>query len=460
MGKGNDLGNDKIFPLVLKLAVPSMLAQLVNVLYGIVDRIYIGHIPQVGALALAGVGVCGPIATLISSFSALVGLGGGPLVAMRLGEGNRDGAEAIISNCLVMLLALSAALTLGFLAFKDGLLNAFGASEALFPYANQYLTWYAAGTVFAILSVGLNQFIICQGFSTAGMLTVVIGAVINIVLDPVFIFTMNLGVAGAAMATVLSQAVSTGFVVAFLLSRRVHARLRLGGYSLRLMRRVLSFGLSPFLIIATDSVVIIALNSALQRYGGPQDGDVLITCATIMQSYMQLITMPMGGLTGGTQPVLSFNYGARKVARILQGEKCILALCVGFTALMFAVSQVAPHGFVRIFTQDEAIVSRSVWAIRVYTACIIPLAFQYTFVDGLTALGIARVAVTLSLFRKLSMLVLTLVLPAFFGAEGALFAEPIADVMGCIASTTVFRLLIGRVLDRRMQMPEDMPLYS
>ncbi len=460
MAKVNNLGEDNMKSLVLRLALPSMLAQFVNVLYGIIDRMYIGNLPQVGEVALAGVGVCGPLMTLISSFASLIGIGGSPLLAIRLGEKNQKGAEAILANCFVMLLGLSAALTAFFLALKGPLLMTFGASSVTFPYANSYMTIYTLGTVFAILSVGLNAFIICQGFSALGMLTVVIGAGMNIILDPILMFKLNMGVNGAAVATVLSQATSTLFVLWVLLGKRVPVRITFGGYSLKIMKRVVTFGFSPFIIIATDSILIIALNYVLQKYGGPSQGDMLITCSTVVQSYMQLITMPMGGITGGTQAILSYNYGAKKVDRIRQGEKYILAICVIFCAVMFAISQIAPQYFAGIFTQDPEYIKTSVWGIKVFTFCIIPLAFQYTFVDGLTALGIAKVAVSLSLFRKISFLALTLLLPAWFGATAAFFAEPAVDLIAGVTSTTVFCLLINKLLEQREQMPDDEALYS
>lgn len=460
MAKNNDLGKDKVSSLVLRLAIPSMLAQLVNVLYSIVDRMYIGNISGVGDVALAGVGVCGPVVTLISSFAALIGIGGAPLLAIRLGEKNQKGAEKILSNCFILLVGLALILTVFFLTFKGRLLMWFGASEATFPYANDYLTIYTLGTIFAILSVGLNQFIICQGFSTVGMFTVLIGAVLNSILDPVFIFVFHMGVSGAAVATVLSQMASCFFVLKFLTGKNAHVQIKLGNYSWQIMKRVLCFGFSPFIIIATDSVLIIVLNSVLQKYGGAQNGDMLITCATIVQSYMQLITMPMAGITGGTQSILSFNYGAKNIQRIKEGIKYILAMSVVFTVMMFCISQILPRFFASIFTQDTVYLNLSVWGIRVFTFGIIPLAFQYTFVDAMTALGIAKVAISLSLFRKTLFFLLILALPVYLGAEGAFFAEPAVDMIGGIVSTTVFTLLINRLLYKRAQMPDGQALYS
>lgn len=276
-----------------------------------------------------------------------------------MGEGNQSGARRILSTCFTMLCALSAVLTIIILLFKRPLLMAFGASQQTFPYADIYMTYYAAGSVFALLSVGLNQFIICQGYATVGMMTVIIGALLNIVLDPVFIFLVGMDVAGAALATVLSQAASCLFVLLFLLSRRAAIRLQPWQLDWAVVRRVLTFGLSPFIIIATDSIVIIALNSVLQRWGGPELGDRLVTCATIVLSYMQLITMPMAGITGGTQPILSFNYGAKQVKRIGEGEKHILLMSVAFTGVMFLLSHVASHYFVRIFTQDPELIRQA-----------------------------------------------------------------------------------------------------
>ena len=458
--KRNDLGRDPIGQLVLRLAVPSMLAQFVSVLYSIVDRMYIGNIPEIGDTALAGVGVCGPIVTLINSFALLIGIGGAPLAAIRMGEKNLEGAKQILANCFLMLLGIAAFLTAFFLCLKDPLLMTFGASEATFGYAEQYLTICVSGTVFAIMATGLNQFIICQGFSGMAMISVMIGAATNIALDPVFIFVFGMGVRGAAIATVLSQMASFLFVVGFLKSSRAVLRLSFGGYSFRIMRRVLTFGFSPFIICATDSILIIAMNSVLQRYGGPENGDAFITCATVVQSYMQLITMPMAGITGGTQPILSFNYGAGNTARIRKAFWRIIFLCAGFTTVMFCISQTCSSLFVGLFTKDTSLTGLSVWGIRTFTLGIIPLAFQYEIVDGFTALGIARIAATLSLTRKILYLILTLVLPIFFSAPGAFYAEPAVDIFCGILATVTFLLNFNTLMRRRDEMPEGQTLYG
>jgi putative MATE family efflux protein len=455
----NNLGKDDIKKLVRRLAFPSMVAQFVNVLYGIVDRMFIGNIEGIGEAALAGAGICAPIVTLISSFASLVGIGGAPILSMRLGEKNRKGASDILANCFMMLVILSLVLTVLVLIFKEKLLMWFGASSVTFTYANEYLTVYVFGSVFAVLAAGLNQFIICQGFSKIGMLTVLIGAALNIILDPVFIFLFDMGVRGAAIATVISQIASCIFAVCFLFSGRVPVKITFEGYSAKIVKRVLSFGMSPFIIIATDSILIIALNAVLHRFGGA-DGDMYITCVTIVQSYMQLITMPMGGITGGTQAVLSYNYGAKNTDRIKQGERYILKITVIFTIIMFLISRLMPLYFVSLFTKEPEYIKMSIWGIKVFTFGIIPLAFQYTLVDGLTALGVAKVAVSLSLFRKISFLVLTVVLPVFFGARGAFFAEPVVDIVAGMVSTTVFLFIINKLLKRREEMPDGESLYS
>ncbi|MEG3006185.1 MAG: MATE family efflux transporter, partial [Oscillospiraceae bacterium] len=283
MKHANDLGKDKVSSLVLRLAIPSMLSQLVNVLYGIIDRMFIGHIPIIGNLALAGVGVCGPIVTLLSSFGTLVGIGGSIMMAMKMGEGKKEDAKDILSNSFLMLVIFSTVLTAFFLLTKRYMINWFGGSPLTYEYANTYLTIYTIGTFFALLAIGLNYFITCQGFALIGMMTVFVGAISNIILDAVFIFVFKLGVAGAAWATVISQFISCICALIFLFGKRVPIKITFANYKFSIIKKILSIGLSPFIIIATDSVIIIAMNSVLQKYGGSQ-GDVLISAATILQS--------------------------------------------------------------------------------------------------------------------------------------------------------------------------------
>ncbi len=449
MKKTNDLGKDKISSLVYKLAIPTMIAQLVNVLYSIIDRMYIGNIPEIGDIALAGVGVCGPIVTLLSSFGTLVGLGGSILMAMKMGEQKKKEAEQILSNSFLMLLIVSGALTFIFLLSKDFLLYQFGASDITFPYANTYMTIYTIGTFFALLSIGLNYFITCQGYSMVSMTTVLIGAISNIILDSVFVFVLHMGVAGAAIATVIAQLFSCLFALTFLFRKQVPIRITFGGYSMAIVKKIISIGLSPFIILATDSIIIIIMNAVLQYYGGKSEGDLLISAATIVQSYMLLITGPMIGITGGTQAIISYNYGAARADRIKQAERLILTLCIVFTSIMFLVSRSIPQYFVKIFTTDTSLSQTSVWGIKVFTLGIIPLSFQYALVDGLTALGRTKTALALSLFRKSSFVVYTLLLPALFTAKSVFYAEPLCDTVSAIITTTVFLKVFSKHLDAR-----------
>lgn len=438
MKKTNDFGRDSIPLLVLKISIPFMFAQFVNVLYSIVDRIYVGNIPVTGADALAGVGVCAPVVTLLSSFGTLFGIGGSVLFSVRLGAEDKKNARKILANSFSYLIIVSLALTLIFLVTKDQLLNWFGASEVTFSYADAYMTIYTAGTFFALLGTGMNYFITAQGFPLLGMTTTLIGAVVNIVLDPVFIFLFDMGVAGAAVATVLAQMCSCAFVLCTLRRKRMPVPLAIVRPDRDTGKRIVKIGFSPFLILASDSIIIIALNAVLQYYGGPEYGDTLITAATIVQSYMLLITSPMLGITGGSQPLISYNYGANQPARIRKTVFWVLMLCICFTTLMFLLSRIMPEIFVRIFTSDAEYRELAVWGIRVFTMMIIPLSFQYVFVDSLTALGMTGISLILSLFRKGLYLASTCALPVFFAASSAFYAEPIADGTAAVLSTVVF----------------------
>ena len=444
-----DLGKDPVSSLVLRLAIPAMIAQFVNVLYSIIDRMYIGHIPGTGALALAGVGVCGPIVTLLSSFGTLVGSGGSILLGIRMGEGNLPKARQILSNSFLMLCGFSVILTTGFLFMKDHLLIWFGASEITFPYADTYMTIYTAGTFFALMAAGLNYFINCQGFPVAGMMTVLIGAVSNIILDPVFIFLFHMDVAGAAIATVISQMASCAFALLFLFSKKVHVRISFGNYSRKLMLNILYLGMSPFLILATDSILLIVMNTVLQKYGGPEQGDMLITCATIVQSYMLLITSPMIGISGGTQAIISYNYGARQTERVKKNSTYKPEADASVYYIHVYPFPFIPGTFVRLFTSSQEYMDFSVWGIRVFTMMIIPLSFQYVFVDALTALERTKTALFLSILRKLLYVAGTITLPLFFQASAAFYAEPLSDAVSAVISSGAFLLIIDRHLKKR-----------
>ena len=445
----NDLGKDSIWSLVIRLAIPAMIAQLVNVLYSIVDRMYIGNIKEIGDIALAGVGVCGPIVTLLSSFGTLIGIGGSILVAMKLGEKKQKEASQIFANSFCMLVVCSAVLTIVFMLMKGQLLRWFGASDATFVYANTYMTIYTLGTFFAIMALGLNYFITCQGYATIAMATVVVGAISNILLDPIFIFALRLDVAGAAIATVISQMVSCGFALGFLMRKSLPVHLTFGGYSISIMKKIIALGLSPFLILATDSIILIVMNTVLQKYGGAAEGDLYVSCNTIIQSYFLLITGPMVGITGGTQAIISYNYGAKESGRIRKAEKCILLMCLIFTTIMTVVSRLAPQYFVRIFTDNSENIRLSIWGIRTVTLAIIPLSFQYVFVDGLTALGRTKTALSLSMLRKSMYCIFTIVLPAFLTTKGTFYAEPAADLISACISTAVFLLVFEKHLAQR-----------
>ena len=442
----NNLGSDPIRPLVWRIAFPSMLAQFVSVLYSIVDRIYISNIPLTGETALAGVGVCGPVVTMLGAFAFLVGVGGAPLMSINMGAGRPEEARRILSNSFLVLCVCAVVLTAVVFPLQRPMLMFFGASEVTYPYAEEYFSIYLCGTVFNLLSLGMNQFIISQGLAKKGMFSVVLGAALNIALDPLFIFAFDMGVAGAAVATVLSQLASCVYVLCVLFGRSVQVRIGFGGYSLKLIGRILITGISPFLIIFVDSVMIISMNAVLQSYGGAELGDRLITCATIAQSFMLVVTMPLGGISGGTQTILAFNYGAHRRDRILQAEKHIALLCVGYTALMFALARLGGGLFVRLFTTEPELAAEALDAIRICTLAVIPLGIQYAIVDGFTGMAQVKLALPLSAFRKVVYFAALFWLPAAFGARAVFYAEPVSDVLGTIASVIIYAVFIRKIL--------------
>ena len=447
MKRENDLGRDNIPGLVVRIAIPSMLAQFVSVFYSIVDRMFVGNIPGTGDLSLAGVGICGPIVTMVGAFAFLVGVGGAPLMGISLGEGRKEQASRIVGNCFLLLCAIALAVTGLALALKGPMLRLFGASTVTYPYADRYFTVYICGTVFALLSTGMNQFIISQGYARAGMLSVMVGAVLNIVLDPLFIFVFDMGVGGAALATVISQCASGAFVLYFLV-KKAAVPLVLTRPSFPVMSRVLKMGFTPFAIIAVDSVMIIAMNALLQRYGGAQ-GDALITCNTIVQSFMLVMTMPLGGISGGTQSILSYNYGACRSDRVLKAQKYIMGLCALYTFVMFVLARTASHLFASLFTSDPALNAQACRAIRICTMAAVPLGIQYAIIDGFTGMGQVQLALPLSFWRKAVYFAAIFTLPVAFGAESVFYAETISDVLGPVVSVTVYALSIRKILRRR-----------
>lgn len=451
----NNLDSADIRGLVLRLALPSMLAQFVNVLYSIVDRMYIGNIKDTGVTALAGVGVCSPILTLISAFAFLVGAGGSPLMSIRLGERKTRDAEKVLANSFLLIVLISIVLMgISFLG-KNYLLLWFGASEATFAYADEYISVYLTGTVFALISGGLNQFIICQGYAKKAMASVLLGAAINIILDPILIFVCGMGVGGAALATVIAQFCSAVYVLHILFGKNIPIRITFGAYERRIIGRILILGLSPFLVVASDSVLIIVLNSVIQRYGGIGEGDRLLACATIVQSFMLIITMPLGGITAGTQTILGYNYGARRIDRVWKAERNILMLTLLFTTVMFVAAHTVPQYFAAMFTRNPEYIKLSVWGIQVYTLGIIPLAVQYTVVDGLSGMGLAKYAITLSMFRKCLFLICVLMIPVCFSVQNVFFAEPVSDAMSAVTSGCFFLLYLRKILQRRLREPYE-----
>lgn len=446
----NNLRSDPIRPLVLRIAIPSMLAQFVSVLYSVVDRMYIGNIAQVGSLALAGAGVCGPIVTMLSSVAFWVGVGGSPLISIRMGEGRQEEARRILANCFLLLTGLALALMGVAYATRRPALLLFGASPETLPYAMDYYSCYLTGTVFALLSTGMNQFIICQGFAKKGMQSVMLGAVLNILLDPVFIFLLDLGVKGAAIATVLSQLASCLFVLRFLFGPIPPVRITFGGYSLRTMLRVLLTGLTPFVIIAVDNVMIIALNAVLQRYGGPEQGDLLVAAATVAQSFMLVVTMPLGGITSGTASILGYNLGAGQPRRILEAQKYTLLLSLAYTTTLCLAGLLLAAPFTHIFTPDPRVSALAVTAIHIFSIGVVPLAVQYVIVDGLNGMGMMQFSLPLSFFRKAVYFAALFALPAAFGAVSTFCAETISDLIPPLVTALFYRRKLGWIREQAL----------
>lgn len=438
MKKTNDLGKGNIGKLLISLAAPAIVAQLVNVLYNIVDRIFIGRMDN-GELAMAGVGVAFPILMLISAFSALIGMGGAPLCAIKMGEKNNDEAEKIMSNSFSMLLIIAVILTTGFLIFKEPILWAFGASEATIGYALDYLSIYVLGTIFVQIALGMNSYINTQGFAKIGMMTVVIGAVINIVLDPIFIFVFDLGVKGAALATVVGQMVSALWVLKFLFGKKSILKIRKKYMvpDLKVVGSTMALGVSPFIMQSTESLVLISLNTRLSMFGG----DIAVGAMTIMSSIMQIILMPLQGLAQGAQPIVSYNYGAKQMDRVKKTFKLTLISCLSFTVIMCSLLMLFPNLFVGIFNNEPELVAITTWAIRIYFLGIFVFGAQIACQQTFLALGQAKISLFLALLRKVVLLVpLIYILPNLFQDKlmGVLVAEPIADIIATLTTVTCF----------------------
>ncbi len=444
-----DLGSDNIGKLMFTLAVPAITAQLVNMLYNIVDRIYIGHIPEIGSAALTGVGICFPIIMLIMAFSSLVAMGGAPQAAIAMGQQNNEKAERILGNCFTSLLIVAAALTAVFLVFGEPILRAFGASDNTVGYANDYLQIYVIGTVFVQIALGMNMFITTQGFAKISMLTVVIGAALNIALDPVFIFVFNMGVRGAALATIISQGVSAVWVLKFLTGRKTTLRIRKHGMRIspKIMLPVLALGVSPFIMQSTESLLSVALNTSLLKYGG----DIAVGAYTVIGSVMQIINLPMQGLFQGAQPITSYNYGAGKLDRVKKSVRLLTTTAVIYGTLFWLALMLVPQMFVGMFTGDAELTEMTVWAMRIFLAGVFAFGFQGAFQNSFLALGQAKVSLLLALLRKIVLLIpLIFIMPLFFENRlfGVFVAEPIADITAAIVTTVSFLMWARRNLNK------------
>lgn len=437
------LGTMPLGRLIFSLAIPAVVAQLINVVYNMVDRIYIGHIPGVGSQALTGLGLSLPVILLIQAFSSLVGMGGAPRASIQLGRGNREMAEKILGNSVTLLLLFALVLTVGFYICKTPLLYLFGASDATVVYAEAYLDIYLLGTLFVMAYQGLNMFISCQGFARTAMLSVLIGAVLNIALDPVFIFGLKMGIRGAALATVISQGVSAVWVVRFLLSKKTGLRIRAQNLrpDLRVTGAIAALGVSPFVMQSTESLINIVLNRGLQQYGG----DLHVGTLTILQSVMQLITIPVSGFSQGAQPIVSYNYGAGNIARVRKTFQIQLGIIVGFGFAFTGTVMLFPRFFAGLFTGDDGLLALAAEFMPVFLAGLLIFGIQMTCQSTFMGLGKAGISLFIALWRKVILLIpLALVLPHFFGVKGIYWAEPLADVTSALTAGVLFMLTVWR----------------
>lgn len=433
------LGTEPIGRLLWKLAIPTVAAQIVNMLYNIVDRIYIGHMADGGSLALTGLGVCAPVIMIVSAFAALVSSGGAPRASIAMGRGDADAAERILGGCFSMQLLVSAALTAALLLWNRPLLLLFGASENTIGYAAGYMGIYALGTLFVQLTLGMNAFITAQGFATVAMKTVLIGAVCNIALDPVFIFALDMGVQGAALATVISQGVSCAWVLAFLRGKKTQLRLKRENMSLapRLILPSVALGLSTFIMQGSESVIIVCFNASLLEYGG----DIAVGAMTILTSVMQLALLPLQGISQGAQPVISYNYGAGSADRVKQTFRLLLKVCLSYATVLWLLVMLFPRVFAGIFTPNAELLAFSARALRLYCAAMfmmgIQLACQMTFVST----GNAVCSIIVAVVRKFVLLLpLIYIMPRLVpdAAAGVYLAEPVADVLAVTFTIILF----------------------
>ena len=425
---------EKIPRLLAQLAIPAVVAQIINLLYNIVDRIYIGHIPGVGAAALTGVGLFTPILMLINAFAMLAGSGGAPRAAISMGKKDNATAEKILGNCFSLLILMAVALTVIFFAFAPQLLTMFGASDKTLPYGVSYARIYILGSIFVLIVMGMNPFITTQGFAKISMMTTVIGAVINIILDPVFIFVFDLGVSCAAIATVLSQAVGAIWILRFLSGKKTILHLRKENFKLQknIILPCLGLGISTFVMLSTESILSISFTSSLSRYGG----DLAVGAMTIITSVSQLATLPLQGICQGGQPIMGYNFGAGTV----------------FTGCFWLIMLLFPRLFAGIFSNDTDLITYTAWALRIYMAGIFSLGFQVSCQQSFMALGQAKVSLLLACLRKLILLIpLIFILPLFIQNKvfAVFLAEPISDILAAIITTSTFFRRFDKILDRR-----------
>ena len=451
-----NLGTAPIGKLLFRLAVPTVVAQLINMLYNIIDRIYIGHIPEVGSLALTGVGVCMPIIMVVSAFAALAGGGGAPRASIFMGKGQNENAEKTLAGCFSLLLVVAAVLTTVLILWSDDLLMAFGASENTICYAVDYMKVYAVGTVFVQLTLGMNAFITAQGFAKQGMLSVLIGAVCNIALDPLFIFTFDMGVKGAALATILSQAVSCTWVLLFLTGKTTILKLKLQNMNLKpaVVFPCVALGMATFIMQSTESVISVCFNASLLKYGG----DLAVGAMTILTSVMQFAMLPMQGIGQGAQPIMSFNYGAGDANRVRKTYRLLLIVSLSYSMVIWTCIMLVPQLFAGIFTPDAAMREFTAKALRIYCGGLgifgIQIACQMAFVS----LGNALCSMTVAIMRKFVLLLpLIYLMPAMLSDKtmAVYTAEPVADVMAvtftAILFFFVFRKAMNKLEKKKMQ---------
>lgn len=439
------MGTLPIGKLILSMSVPAVAAQLINLLYNIIDRVYIGHIAGYGSMALTGVGVTFPIIMLISAFSAFAGMGGAPLASIMLGKKDYKGAEQILGNSAGMLLIFSVVLTLFFQAFKTPILYAFGASDNIIVYAEDYIGIYLIGTIFVQYALGLNTFISGQGRAKTAMLSVLIGAVTNIVLDPILIFGCGMGVKGAALATIFSQALSAVWVVRFLISEKSAVRLKVSNMRLRpeILKQIAALGISPFIMQSTESLVSITLNSGLQHYGG----DLYVGTMSIMASVMQLIVIPIQGVSQGVQPIISYNYGAGNAERVKEAFSKLCIICFIGTFLLAGAAVGKPSVYARIFTDNQELIELTCRVMPVYFLGITIIGIQFSCQSTFLALGQAKVSLFIALLRKIILLIpLAVILPRYMGVMGIYLAEPVADIIAVITTAVLFFFTFRRLM--------------